>query len=110
MHVRLRKIALKCFYINQDGRKYHQSLSEPVVEGSAMWLQFLLQDVVWSTDPGVSCLPLPFLQKLPQVLQHVAVGRVRYQVLCFQRVCPACVHDKASSGSTYLEDRLYIWR
>lgn len=49
---------------------------ESIIEGSAARLQFILQDIVWPTDPGVPGLPLPLLQTLPQVLQHGAVGRV----------------------------------
>lgn len=67
-----------------------ESLStlESIIEGSAAWLKFVLQDIVWPTDPGVPGLPLPLLQTLPQVLQHGAVGRVWCQVDCLQRVGP----------------------
>lgn len=67
---------IRKYHVSEDGRKYHQSESEAVVEGSAVRLQLFLQDVVRPADPGVSGLPLPFLQKLPQVVQHAAVGRV----------------------------------
>lgn len=75
---------LKChlFYKTDVYRKASlesiESLSalESIIEGSAAWLEFVLQDVVWPADPGVPGLPLPLLQTLPQVLQHAAVGRV----------------------------------
>lgn len=72
-----------------------ESLSalESIIEGSAAWLKFVLQDIVWSTDPGVPSLPLPLLQALPQVLQHGAVGRVWCQVDSLQRVGPVSMKD-----------------
>lgn len=62
---------------------------ESVVKRPAVWLQLVLQDVVGPAHPGVTRLPLPLLQVLPQALQHGAVGRVRRQVPRLQRVSSA---------------------
>lgn len=40
------------------------SALQSIIEGSAAWLKFVLQDIVWPADPGVPGLPLPLVKAL----------------------------------------------
>lgn len=71
---------------------------ESVVKRPAVRLQLLLQDVVWTADPGVTGLPLPLLQRLLQAVQHGAVGRVPRQVPGLQGVGSAARREHTASA------------